>query len=219
MAAFEATFFLALIPLLSAFGLGIVHAFEVDHMTAVGAFVARRPRPMQAIKFGVKWAAGHALSLLVFGSLVFALKLAIADDVNHWLERLVGLALFGVGVYSLIKMRAHGVTHTHPHGTGSFWMGMLHGVAGTAAFIGESIVVLSGTAAAATAQSVASHYVAIVSYTVAFSVGVLAAMAVYAFALGGVLSWTSARSQTLSIGARAVAGLWSCAIGLFWMLR
>lgn len=219
MAAFETTFFLAFIPMMSAFGLGAVHAFEVDHMTAVGAFVARRPRPLQAIKFGVKWATGHALSLLVFGSLVFALKLAVAENVNHWLERFVGLALFGVGVFSLLKMRAHGVTHAHSYGSGSFWMGMLHGVAGTAAFIGESIVILSGSAAASTSQSVVSHYVAIVSYTVAFSVGVLAAMAVYAFILGGALSWTSARSNAFSIGARAVAGVWSCAIGLFWMLR
>lgn len=202
MAAFETTFILA-----SAFGLGTLHAFEVDHMAAVGAFVAERPRPSHAIRFGVKWACGHALSLLLFGSLVFALKLAVAEDVGHWLERLVGLALFAVGLWSLVKMRAHGVVHTHPHGTGSFWMGMLHGLAGTAAYIGESLVIIS------------KGYWQLFGFTLAFSAGVLAAMAVYALVLGGLLTWSSRRSHAVSRFARGLVGVWSCSIGLFWMLR
>ena len=202
MAAFETTFILV-----SALALGALHAFEVDHMTAVGAFVADRPKPRQALWFGVKWALGHALSLVIFGSLLFALKVSVADDVNHWFERTVGFALVMVGLVSLSKLRANGVAHMHNHGAGSFWMGMLHGVAGTAAFIGESLVVL------------AKSYSLALAYTLSFSVGVLLAMAFYAMFLGGLLNWSNARSQLMARGARAAVGLWSCGVGLFWMFR
>ena len=202
MGTFETAFILA-----SALGLGALHAFEVDHMTAVGAFVADRPKRGQALWFGVKWALGHALSLVLFGSLLFALKLAVADDVNHWFERTVGFALVVVGLVSLSKLRATGVAHMHNHGAGSFWMGMLHGVAGTAAFVGQSLVVL------------AKSYPLALAYTLSFSVGVLLVMAIYAMFLGGLLSWAGTRSQVMAQGARAAVGLWSCGVGLFWMFR
>lgn len=227
---------------------GAAHAFEVDHMTAVSTFVAKRPSPRQAVKFGIQWSIGHGLSLLLLGSILFALKatmkITMSETVAGSLQRVVGLALFGLGLWTLLQVRpgqlhhSHAAvyshdhlhshdgphvhdhtnreaveavhTHSHPHthdGRGSLWMGVLHGLAGTAGFVGEGVVALS------------QSYAFVVVYTLTFSLGVLAAMSFYAGILGGAISWGGHRSHTFLHFARGLSGLCACVVGLMWMLN
>jgi hypothetical protein len=74
-------------------------------------------------------------------------------------------------------------------------MGMLHGAAGTAAFVGEALVAVSQT------------YLAVFLYTLFFSIGVLVAMALYAGALGGLIDWGGRRFRTVMVGAQALTGI------------
>ncbi|MEW6055115.1 MAG: hypothetical protein AB1540_00750 [Bdellovibrionota bacterium] len=201
METFETTFLL-----MSSFGLGIVHAFEVDHLAAVSAFVATGPRPRDAALYGAKWALGHGLSLLVFCLILFSFKLVLSDSFAHWMERLVGIALVGVGGLTLIKamgsQRLEGFKHQGP-----FWMGILHGVAGTAAFAGASLVVFS------------SGLVAVAGYALAFGAGILTSTVLYAGVLGGILGTKNLAENALGRGTRTLMGLWSCAVGLIWIFR
>lgn len=214
MAAFETTL------IAGSFVFGLSHAFEVDHMTAVSAFVATKPRPREAAVFGAKWAVGHGVSLLIFGSVLFALKLAISPTLAAVFERLVGVALLGLGVWTLYRLRrnlpgsehhhhllhqhghdhSHGHTHTHAEHRhdGPIWMGILHGIAGTAAFAGQAIVVAS------------QSYAFVVLYTLVFSVGVLVSMAAFAGMLGTVLRRAGHRVQI-------ALALWACAVGVVWI--
>jgi ABC-type nickel/cobalt efflux system permease component RcnA len=226
----------------SALGLGAAHAFEPDHMAAVSTFVARRPSPKQAIMFGIQWAIGHGLSLLLIGSILFALKMTIAESLAGSLEKIVGVVLIGLGLWTLYQLRpgelhhthshhhehdghdhahhhhdehehsahmhADGTTHSHhghSHGKGSLWMGMLHGAAGTAAFVGEALVAVSQT------------YLAVFLYTLFFSIGVLVAMALYAGALGGLIDWGGRRFRTVMVGAQALTGVLACVVGYCWV--
>jgi hypothetical protein len=205
---------------IGAFGFGALHAFEIDHLAAVSAFVARKPAPGQAVLFGIKWAVGHGLSLLFLGSLLYLLKLSVAVSLAGSLERLVGVALFGLGVWTLLQLRpgqmhhSHSHTHTaeggrtltHTHRDGSLLMGMLHGAAGTAAFVGQTLVAFS------------QSFVSVLAYTTAFSIGVLVAMAVYAGMLGGMLHRGRQRSLIFAKGAQALAGIWACGVGILWVL-
>ncbi|MBI3557429.1 MAG: hypothetical protein HY074_14285, partial [Deltaproteobacteria bacterium] len=117
MAAFETTL------IAGSFAFGLAHAFEVDHLTAVSAFVATKPRPREAVVFGAKWAVGHGVSLLIFGSVLFALKLALSPSLAAVFERLVGVALLGLGVWTLYQLRGnlnvsdhhHHLLHRHGH--------------------------------------------------------------------------------------------------------
>ena len=202
MAPVETTLILS-----SGFILGLSHAFEVDHLTAVSAFVALKPKPKQALKFGVHWAVGHGFSLLLFGSILFGLKLAVSDAWSHLLERIVGAALFAVGLFMFWKLgRGLAKPHKHEH-RGSIVMGMLHGLAGTAAFVGQAFVVA------------AQSYSHVVGFTLAFSLGVLCSMAVYAHILGKVLVATQNQSRQLSRSVQVFTALWTCGVGAFWMLR
>ena len=246
-------------------------------MAAVSTFVAGRPSPRQAAFFGFKWAIGHSLSLLLFGSALYALKMVVHQPqlfASGALDRFVGLVLLGLGVWMAIQLRtgvamptslagwkrllrrekragrtleeqlveqqtsarraesddemplfgapgAHAtraqvpgqnaqiVTRVAPaegKGNGSLWMGMLHGAAGTGAFVGQAAVSLS------------QNYAVIAAYTLLFSLGVLMAMSFYAGLLGGVLTWGEGRSATWLRGARWVTSGATCAIGICLLL-
>ncbi|BCM89324.1 hypothetical protein IAD21_01170 [Abditibacteriota bacterium] len=216
--------------LLGALGFGIAHAFEPDHMAAVSTFVAGRPKPREAALFGVRWAIGHGLSLFVIGSLLFVLKRAAEKSqpelfASGVLDRFVGLVLVGLGVWTLFQVvssrasnsHAHGHfhdghyhthdaqegahEHTHMGGLASLGMGMLHGAAGTGAFIGQTVVSLS------------SSYGFVFLYTLLFSIGVLFSMGVYAGALGGLITTFEKRGAQALAGARIVTAVLTCAIG------
>jgi len=143
------------------------------------------------------------------------------------LDRFVGLVLFGLGVWTLWQVassraskqhehghfhdghfhshdaKQHGHSHSHSH-TGAFaslGMGVLHGAAGTGAFIGQTVVALS------------SSYAFVFLYTLLFSLGVLLSMSLYAGALGSLLLVFEKRGALFLSGARMVTGLLTCAIG------
>jgi hypothetical protein len=65
---------------------------------------------------------------------------------------------------------------------------MLHGAAGTGAFVGESAIALGGS------------LVQVWLYTFLFSLGVLVAMAAYAGILGGIFTWSGRKSVALLSG-------------------
>jgi ABC-type nickel/cobalt efflux system permease component RcnA len=225
--------------LLGALGFGVAHAFEPDHMAAVSTFVASRPKPREAALFGVRWAIGHGLSLFLIGSILFFLKRAAETNqpelfASGVLDRFVGLVLVGLGVWTLWQVassrasqthehahfhdgqlhshhgseahshenHSHGAhSHSHSGGLASLGMGVLHGAAGTGAFVGQSVVSLS------------SSYAFVWIYTLLFSLGVLFSMAIYAGALGGLITTFEKRGTQFLSAARVVTGVLTCAIG------
>ena len=235
-----------LLILATAFGFGAMHAFEPDHMAAVSTFVARRPTPRDAIGFGVRWAIGHGLSLLIIGSVLFVLKMALEKSQPLLfsagvLDRVVGVVLVVLGLWTLQQLRPGSLHHTHDHnhldgagavdggdsakphrhadGTmhshganghthGSLLMGMLHGAAGTGAFVSQAALAVSGFG-----------YAMVFAYTLSFSVGVLLSMGLYAGVFGGVLTWGGRRGAQIIHGARIATGLLACAIGICLIMK
>lgn len=223
--------------LIGALGLGAAHAFEVDHLAAVSAFVAQRPSPRVAWSFGVRWAAGHGFSLLILGSILYLFKLTFSISLAGTMERLVGVSLVLVGLWTLFQLRpaalhhthghshspdekppaapvegpahthADGTTHSHAQAKGALWMGVLHGVAGTAAFAGEALVAVSQT------------YLLVLAFTFAFSVGVLIAMGAYAALLGSAMTWSGRRFSVAVNAVRVLSGVGACLVGLYWIIR
>ena len=213
--------------LLGALGFGIAHAFEPDHMAAVSTFVAQRPKPRQAALFGAAWALGHGFSLFAIGSLLFLLRRAAQAAqpqlfASGALDRVVGAILIGLGAWTLwqvvsgraARTHAHGHFHDghfhshhhadakHSSGWASLGMGVIHGAAGTGAFVGQAAVSLS------------SSYGFVVLYTLLFSLGVLLSMGLYAGALGGLISSFEKRGAQALTGARIVTAVLTCAIGV-----
>src|ERR1051326_2182161 len=105
-----------LLPLITALVAGFAHALEPDHMAAVTTFVSRRPTPLQAVGFGIRWGAGHSAAILVIGCVLIALDVQLPEVLARGLEFGVGMMLLGLGLWLLwnvLHERAHRAAGEH----------------------------------------------------------------------------------------------------------
>ena len=202
-----------LLPLLTAVSLGFLHALEPDHMAAVTTFVSRRPRPAEALGFGLRWGLGHSAAILVVGSALIALGINVPEGVVAGLEFGVGTMLLALGVWllwSVVHGEAHALAdpdHGHDHRHGSAWVGLAHGLAGTAPLVAVVTVTVSS-----------SPWVAGV-YLLLFGVGTTAGMGLYAAAAGALFHQARHRIPALGGTLRTLTALGSAVLGVFWMVN
>lgn len=210
---------------------GAVHVVAgPDHLTAVAPLAVRRPH--RAWLPGVRWGLGHSAGVALVGLLSLWLRdLIPVDLLSSWGERLVGVMLFGIGLWALrrafqhkihahehehdgdrhVHFHTHGQRHghdrenAHHHTHAAFGIGTLHGLAGSSHFLG----VLPALAFPTKVQAVA--------YLVAFALGTIGAMAAFSWGMG----WLAVRFETR--GANVYRGLMgTCAVaamvvGGFWL--
>jgi sulfite exporter TauE/SafE len=180
--------------------------------------VSRRPRPREALGFGLRWGLGHSGAVLALGLVVVALDLRLSDPLARGLEFGVGTLLLGLGLWllwSLAHDRAHAVAageegaapHAHAHGGGSLWVGVAHGLAGTA-----------GLVAVLQVSQVRSPWEA-GAYLLLFGVGTTAAMALYALLAGALFQQAGRRLPRLAGTMRAATALGSAVLGVVWMFN
>src|SRR3990170_3695862 len=130
------------------FVLGIKHAFDPDHIVAVSTIIKDNRQPIKAALIGIFWGIGHTFSLLLTGLLVLLLKINIPPEISLFLEMTVGVMLVFLGFKSVFAREKSGHTHFHLHGKShhahshdhnlshhhshrrSFWIGIIHGLAG-----------------------------------------------------------------------------------------
>jgi ABC-type nickel/cobalt efflux system permease component RcnA len=168
-----------LVALAIAFVLGLRHASDPDHLVAVSSLVAADDGDVRAAtRLGAWWGAGHALTLLVVGLPLIALK----EELPAWLERAaetgVGVVILLLGLRVLLKWlrgdyragphrhdehdhrhlrHGEGSAHRHRHVRSprqAFGIGMLHGLAGTGAVVVLLIAALPGRVEAGAALAV-----------------------------------------------------------------
>jgi len=214
-----------MLPYTAALVLGTVHALEADHMAAVTSFAVRKPAPLAAARFGVQWAFGHGASLLLAGSALLLMGLAIPDTASIWLDRLVALVLVGLGVWTLRnanRLRAHthmhdGRTHVHlhpepaghdhDHRHAPTMVGMLHGMAGAA----PAIALLNISGANSVLQGVSAILV--------FALGTAFGMAGYALFAGFIAGRAALASEKLARAVGRFTGIGTIIIGIYWLFR
>ncbi len=211
--------------------LGLRHALDADHVAAVSTLVSRERGLVRSCLLGAFWGAGHTLALLGAGIAVIAFKLTITPGVEEALERMVGLVLVLLGGHVLLRalggllVHGHehthdGVAHRHAHlhvgssdaghvhliqlGGRPFVVGLLHGLAGSAAL---TLLVL-GTIPSP---------VGALAYIVVFGVGSTAGMLLLSGLVGLPVALAAHGAHRLQTAIQVVAGIGSAALGL-WML-
>lgn len=121
--------------------LGLRHATDPDHLTAVSTLVAGEAEPgaRRAGGLGFAWGLGHASSLLVFGLPVVLFRGYLPEPAQQAAEVAVGILIVALAARLLHRWR-HGHFHPHVHdGTRSarsprqaFGIGLIHGTGGSA---------------------------------------------------------------------------------------
>jgi high-affinity nickel permease len=216
-----------MLHLLSILGLGLLlglkHALDADHVVAVSTITSQTKSLKKAARIGAFWGLGHTTTLLAAGTIVLALGVTIPRRIGLGFEFIVGIMLVVLGVRVLVRMKrdrlhihrhehggdththlhAHASTPTHQHSHMSFAVGMVHGLAGSAALM---LLVL------ATVRSLPLG----ILYILIFGVGTMVGMAVVT-ALISLPFIAAGRMQRMHTGLTLAAGLASIAIGCLTM--
>jgi sulfite exporter TauE/SafE len=211
--------------LLIGFVLGLQHAVEADHLAAVSTIVSEKKSLWSASIVGGMWGLGHTISLFVVGALVIFLKLQISESVEARLEAIVGGMLILLGLNALRKLWAAKEIHVHTHEHGkhehvhihmhgeepeashhrfsprSILIGMVHGLAGSAALMLLVVPTISSPAVA-------------LLYIVVFGAGSIGGMMAMSFFIGLPIYFTTGRFNFVNISIRLCAGSFSLGLGL-----
>ena len=104
------------LALVVALLLGLRHATDPDHLTAVSSVVLaeRRGGARGATTLGLAWGAGHAIALTALGLPFVLWGDALPARVQQAAEIAVGLLIIGLAVRLLVRWR-RGYFHVHPH--------------------------------------------------------------------------------------------------------
>ena len=213
---------------LLAFGAGLVHALDADHVMAVTAIASKKLGMRAIVQLCLKWSLGHGAVLLIIGGSIFIFGLNIPHQLSQYAEKGVAILLIAVGAWilrDLYKARAHvhfhkhagltnhvhwhvnesndnNVEHRHEHK--AVMVGVLHGFAGLAPLL--AIIPMAN-------QPV---WLGIV-YLLIFSLGVFLSMLIFGGLLGKVLERLRGYGVISMNLLRGLIGLASIGLGLAWL--
>jgi hypothetical protein len=102
--------------------LGLRHATDPDHLTAVSTLVMSEGEHgvRRAGRLGLAWGAGHALTLLACGLPAVLLRSALPERVQQVAEVTIGVVIAALAIRLLVRWR-RGYFHLHAHRHGESW--------------------------------------------------------------------------------------------------
>lgn len=213
------------------FLIGLKHATEADHLAAVSTIVSERKSLWSSALIGGIWGVGHTISLFIAGIFVLLLNFQISERTERILEFCVGIMLTFLGLNVLRKLLkggklhfhahehgAHEHVHPHIHGLGqadeggthhglkfsprALMIGMIHGLAGSAALMIAVIPLIES-------KTIGLLYIII------FGAGSVGGMMLMSLLVGLPFHFTALRFNRFNYVLQSVAGLFSLAWGLY----
>jgi high-affinity nickel-transport protein len=124
--------------------LGVRHAVDPDHVVAIGTIATRAPSLRRSLSVGALWGLGHSLTVLVVGGAIVLLRTAVPRGASLAMELAVAVMLIVLGLLNL-----HNASRDEPlppSRTRPFLVGMVHGMAGSAAIALLVLATISGPA-------------------------------------------------------------------------
>lgn len=210
--------------------LGIKHALDADHLVAVSTIVSEHKDIKWASLIGAFWGLGHTATLFAVGLLVIGLRVTISPRLALGLEFLVAVMLvilganilwrsFGVDKIHLHTHTHNPETHTHFHVHGDprqdhshshpfksmrkpFFVGMVHGLAGSAALMLLVLTTIPSPLAG-------------LAYILIFGFGSVGSMLILSSLIGLPFILTAQRFSRLNRWIRVVAAIASVVFGLY----
>lgn len=223
--------------LVMAFGLGMLHALDADHVIAISGLNCQKPDKRNSLLFCARWAFGHGGTLLLIGGAVMFLGMAIPERLSAVAENFVGIVLVIIGLMVLLDIyrqrahlhfhRHHGLphhAHWHTHGDGhrngyqysqQDHQSDKHMHSHAPVFVG----VLHGVAGSAPLlallplSQMKSPWTGMF-YLILFGMGVFIAMLIFGGVIGQVFGWLKSWGNSLVNLLRLTISLLSIAYGL-----
>jgi cytochrome c biogenesis protein CcdA len=121
--------------------LGLRHATDPDHLTAVTTLIAGDSQHdhRKARSLGFVWGLGHATTLFAFGLPIVLAKSYLPEPIQQAAETAVGILIIGLAIRLLLRWHQgafrDGPGHRHAHGRTplqAYGIGLVHGMGGSA---------------------------------------------------------------------------------------
>lgn len=192
--------------------LGVQHSFEPDHMAAVSVLASeenksRRER-WKLIWRSSHWALGHSVTLILFACLVLLLKSTFSLNVSEKVELIVGPLMIWLGIVAIRRnfKKKEVIEIDEKKVSRSFWVGMIHGLAGT------------GGACAVALTLAASDAVTAVWIIILQSVGIIVSMSAYGYFFAFSINRFASNSKSVLRVINYAVGSFSIIIGLLTLI-
>jgi High-affinity nickel-transport protein len=188
--------------------LGLRHATDPDHLTAVSTLVAGdRADRRGASRLGLAWGLGHATTLFAFGLPIVLYRSYLPEAVQAAAETLIGVVIVALAVRLLLRWRESRRGGHHLHAARSplqaYGIGLVHGIGGSA---GVGVLLLA---------SIPDHAEAVLALAL-FASFTAVSMSLASSSFGWVLSRGAVQRSYLSV-APALGAL-SLAFGVWYAL-
>ncbi len=201
---FESSF-----PILFAAVIGFGHAFEADHLVAVGNIVTKRDKLRLAAKDGIYWGLGHTSTILLIGLILIVGTATFLDGYFGYFEAVVGLMLIILGMVRLWQVRAGRhvhepqglINHENNHHL-AYGVGLIHGLAGSGAMILLVMTEIQGALSS-------------IIYLLIFGLGSVVGMLVAAGIFSLPFSRRITESKRLQVGLTLLSALLCIGYGLY----
>jgi cytochrome c biogenesis protein CcdA len=212
------------------------HISAVSVLAADNA-IQKKKVTLKTVFTASQWAFGHSVTLLLFGGIALLFRsvlLSFIENISYFAEIMVGPIMIWLGLVAIKRnhklkalMTDHKKIEEHEHDPGnlihlhgksgeeiamnpinrSFWIGMLHGLAGTGGALTSALILSASTITEA------------IWILVIESVGVIVAMAVYSYVLIFTMSRFIERNIAIFKWLNAMIGIISIIIGVLWLYK
>lgn len=212
------------------------HISAVSVLAADNA-IKKKKVTLKTVFTASQWAFGHSVTLLLFGGIALLFRsvlLSFIENISYFAEIMVGPIMIWLGLVAIKRnhrlkalMTDHKKIEEHEHDPGnlihlhgksgeeiamnpinrSFWIGMLHGLAGTGGALTSALILSASTISEA------------IWILVIESVGVIVAMAVYSYVLIFTMSRFIERNIAIFKWLNAMIGIISIIIGVLWLYK
>lgn len=206
---------------------GLLHALDADHILAVSAVaVGDNSAKSKMLRTAALWGLGHGGALFLLTLLALGFGWAIPDSVSRTAEILVGAILITLGMaiawqlfrgririsrHSHDHLRPHTHIHRHNHGKKGdhrpVLVGIVHGVAGSAPFLGVLPLLIK------------QQFLLAGVYIGLFSLCVALAMCLFGGLLGALVRFFDSRYRLFFAYFQALLATQAIAMGGYWIAQ
>lgn len=188
-----------LLTFLTSLMLGMRHATDPDHIVAVTTIVTRERSVVKAAGLGAIWGLGHTITLLVVGGAIIAFKIGFNARVGLSMELCVAVMLIVLGLLNLFDAKMKGGA---PSSSRPFFVGVVHGLAGSAAAALLIVPLMDDPRWAAL-------------YLLTFGLGTIVGMSVVTISIAAPSLLAAAHMPNLQRSLRVASGAVSVVFGLY----
>lgn len=183
---------------------GARHALEPDHLAAVSSLVSGEKDAKATMRFGALWGAGHALMLLIAGGALYLLEKELPERIANLFELVVAVMLVVLGARAIRKgVRGElEVGHSHRRSRLPFFVGIVHGLAGSGALTAMALSKMPSSLAG-------------LGFIALYAAGSIVGMAALAGALGLPLARLAVNRRAIS-WLVCTSGAISLVFGVIW---